>query len=211
MISLSVKDQHYRCNLKEYLCQIDKQAKAPNELLAPNGKQAVFIQDHNLWLRDIASNEKTQLTSDGIENFGYSTNNAGWIRRSTPVVKWSPDSKKLTTFKHDGRKVGEMGIVSSAVGHPKIDVWKYPLPGDEHIFKIHRVVIDIAQGKVTALDMPADDHENHAGRHDRDADSLDRQVKDVARGQKPSVSDDVKDKAKNDKRANHAQKARVQL
>ncbi|MDG1752382.1 MAG: DPP IV N-terminal domain-containing protein [Thalassotalea sp.] len=157
-ISLSVKGEDYRCNLTSYICQVDKLAKTSNELLAPNGKQAVFIQDNNLWLRDIASNNKTQLTTDGVENFGYSTNNAGWIRRSTPVVKWSPDSTKLTTFKHDGRNVGEMGIVSSAVGHPKIDVWKYPLPGDEHIFKIHRVVIDIENAKVIPLDIAPDDH-----------------------------------------------------
>ena len=158
VIALKIKAKDYRCNLTSYLCQIDKLAKTSDELLAPNGKQAVFIQDHNLWLRDIASNEKTQLTTDGIENFGYSTNNAGWIRRSTPVVTWSPDSKKLATFKHDGRNVGEMGIVSSAVGHPRIDVWKYPLPGDEHIFKIHRVVIDVEKAKVIPLDMEPDDH-----------------------------------------------------
>lgn len=158
VITLSIKKQSYRCDITQYLCQIDKLAKASNELLAPNGKHAVYIQDHNLWLRDIATNKTTQLTTDGIENFGYSTNNAGWVRRSTPVVKWSPDSKKLTTFKHDSRNVGEMAIVSSAVGHPKIDVWKYPLPGDEHIFKIHRVVIDVENAKVTPLDMAPDDH-----------------------------------------------------
>lgn len=157
-IHLSMKGKNYQCNLASYLCQIDKLAKNSNELLAPNGKQAVFIKDHNLWLRDIGKNTEKQLTTDGIENFGYSTNNAGWIRRSTPVVKWSPDSKKLTTFKHDGRNVGEMGIVSSAVGHPKIDVWKYPLPGDEHIFKIHRVVIDVEKATVIPLDMKPDDH-----------------------------------------------------
>jgi dipeptidyl aminopeptidase/acylaminoacyl peptidase len=66
--------------------------------------------------------------------------------------------KKITTFKHDSRNVGEMAIVSTAIGHPSIDVWKYPLPGDKHIFKIHRVVIDVEQVNVVVLDMPADDH-----------------------------------------------------
>lgn len=126
--------------------------------MSPNGQRAVFIREHNLWVRELASSEEKQLTSDGIENFAYATNNAGWIRQDTPVVKWSPDSKKLTTFRHDGRKVGDMAIVSTAVGHPNIDVWKYPLPGDEHIFKIHRVVIDVDNAVVIPLDMPADEH-----------------------------------------------------
>ena len=140
---MKVKGKAYQCNIESYLCKLTKNAAKKNELVAPNGEQAVFIREHNLWLRNLNDNSEKQLTTDGIENFGYATNNAGWVRGKKPVVKWSPDSKKLTTFKHDGRNVGEMGIVSTAVGHPKIDVWKYPLPGDENIFKIHRVVIDV--------------------------------------------------------------------
>ncbi|MGB1263692.1 MAG: DPP IV N-terminal domain-containing protein [Cognaticolwellia sp.] len=157
-ISVDIDDRLYQCDLENYRCQHASNAVKENEFISPDGKQAVFIRQHNLWLRNLNDNSEKQLTTDGIKDFGYATNNAGWLRSDKPVVKWSPDSKKLTTFKHDGRNVGEMGIVSTAVGHPDIDVWKYPLPGDEHIFKIHRVVIDIAHGKVTALDMPADDH-----------------------------------------------------
>jgi dipeptidyl aminopeptidase/acylaminoacyl peptidase len=157
-IKLSIKTKSYQCDLSSYLCHIDKLTKKSAENLSPDGKRAVFIRDHNLWLRDLASDEESQLTTDGILDFGYATNNAGWVRRDSPVVTWAPDSKKLTTFKHDGRKVGDMGIVSTEVGHPKIDVWKYPLPGDEHIFAIHRVVIDVESKKVTPLDMKPDAH-----------------------------------------------------
>ncbi|ARD44296.1 DPP IV N-terminal domain-containing protein [Colwellia sp. PAMC 21821] len=158
LISFKVKSESYQCNIENYLCKLSKNAIKSNELVAPDGMQAVFIREHNLWLRNLNDNSEKQLTTDGIENFGYATNNAGWVRGKKPVVKWSPDSKKLTTFKHDSRNVGEMGIVSTAVGHPKIDVWKYPLPGDENIFKIQRVVINIEQASVVVLDMPADDH-----------------------------------------------------
>jgi dipeptidyl aminopeptidase/acylaminoacyl peptidase len=157
-LSFTIKGTQYYCELASYECQVNRLAKKKNELLSPNGQRAVFIREHNLWVRELASSEEKQLTSDGIENFAYATNNAGWIRQDTPVVKWSPDSKKLTTFRHDGRKVGDMAIVSTAVGHPNIDVWKYPLPGDEHIFKIHRVVIDVDNAVVIPLDMPADEH-----------------------------------------------------
>lgn len=158
LISLKINSVSYQCNIQNYLCKLSKKTINSNELIAPNGKQAVFIREHNLWLRNLSDNSEKQLTIDGIENFGYATNNAGWVRGKKPVVKWSPDSKKLTTFIHDSRNVGEMGIVSTAVGHPTIDVWKYPLPGDKNIFKIHRVVIDIEQASVVKLDMPADDH-----------------------------------------------------
>ncbi|GLX78331.1 dipeptidyl peptidase IV [Thalassotalea insulae] len=155
-INLKVKQLTYSCNITSYLCKKDNMAPKENELVSPDGKRAVFIKGHNLWLRDLVSNEERPLTTDGIEDFGYGTNNAGWIRDDKPVVKWSPDSKKLTTFRHDSRNVGDMGVVSTIVGHPKIDIWKYPLPGDEHIFTIHRVVIDVEQAKVIPLDMAPD-------------------------------------------------------
>jgi len=158
LISLDIASKSYQCNIESYLCKLSNNTVKSNELVAPNGKQAVFIRAHNLWLRNFSDNSEKQLTTDGIENFGYATNNAGWVRGTKPVVKWSPDSKQLTTFRHDSRKVGDMGIVSTSVGHPTIDIWKYPLPGDEHIFKIHRVVVNVEQARVTPLDMPADDH-----------------------------------------------------
>ncbi|MBA6294315.1 DPP IV N-terminal domain-containing protein [Colwellia sp. MB3u-70] len=158
IISLTLDDKLYQCNIENYLCQLSEIAIKNSELVSPDGKLAVYIKDYNLWLRNLNDNSKKQLTTDGIENFGYATNNAGWVRDDKPVVKWSPDSKKLTTFKHDSRNVGKMAIVSTAVGHPEIDVWKYPLPGDKNIFKIHRVVIDVEQANVVVLDMPADDH-----------------------------------------------------
>jgi len=157
-VSFAVKGKQYECQLTSYSCELAPIQKERFEQVSPDGKKAVFIKDNNLWLRNLVTDESVALTTDGIKDFGYSTNNAGWIRSDKPVIKWSPDSKKLTTFKHDGRKVGDMGIVSTAVGHPKIDVWKYPLPGDEHIFKIHRVVIDVENKTVTPLKMEADDH-----------------------------------------------------
>ncbi|XQW85249.1 DPP IV N-terminal domain-containing protein [Thalassotalea piscium] len=164
-LALTVKGKTYRCDLRDYLCKQDIKAKQRNELLAPNGKKAVFIRDYNLWMRNLVNNTETQLTTDGVKDFGYATNNAGWVRRDTPVVKWSPDSKKLTTFKHDSRKVGEMGVISTNVGHPKIDVWKYPLPGDEHIFSIERVVIDVESREIIKLDMQPDAHRSSITDH----------------------------------------------
>jgi dipeptidyl aminopeptidase/acylaminoacyl peptidase len=158
VISLTIDDKLYQCNIENYLCRLSAFAIKDSELVSPNGKLAVYIKEHNLWLHNLDNNSEKKLTTDGIENFGYATNNAGWVRGDKPVVKWSPDSKKITTFKHDSRNVGEMAIVSTDIGHPSIDVWKYPLPGDKHIFKIHRVVIDVEQVNVVVLDMPADDH-----------------------------------------------------
>jgi len=164
-LSFTLKKKSYSCNLKNYLCMLEPKAKKLNEIVSPNGELAVFIRDYNLWLRNLKNNKEVPLTTDGIKHFGYATNNAGWIRKDTPVVKWSPDSTKLTTFIHDSRNVGDMALVSTNVGHPTIDQWKYPLPGDEHVFSIQRVIIDVKNSTIIPLDMPADQHRSSITDH----------------------------------------------
>ncbi|MEX1128635.1 MAG: DPP IV N-terminal domain-containing protein [Vicinamibacterales bacterium] len=129
-----------------------------NEIPSPDGRRAAFVREHNLWVRDVESKNETQLTTDGAKDFAYATNNAGWTKSDRPILLWSPDSKKIATFQHDGRKVGEMYLVDVQVGHPNLQAWKYPLPGDEHIFMLHRVVIDVEAPRVVRLKMDPDPH-----------------------------------------------------
>jgi dipeptidyl-peptidase 4 len=132
--------------------------RRPNEVLSPDGKRAAFIRDWNLWVRDIASNKETQLTTDGVKDFGYATDNAGWRKSDRPVLLWSPDSKKIATFQQDQRHVSDMYLVSTNVGAPKLEAWKYPLPQDKDIVKIHRVIIEVDSPKVVRLKIGPDDH-----------------------------------------------------
>ena len=145
--------------------------KEPNtknnkEHLSPDGTKAAFIVDYNLWVRDTRNNNITQLTFDGTEHYGYATNNAGWVRDDRPVLLWSPDSKKIATFRHDSRNVGEMYLVSTKVGHPKLDAWKYPLPGDDSIFMIERIILHLDdEPRMVKLNMPPDPHRSSTGDH----------------------------------------------
>jgi dipeptidyl-peptidase-4 len=129
-----------------------------NTVPSPDRKRAAFVRDYNLWVRDLGTGKETRLTSDGVKDFAYGTNNAGWTKSDRPILLWSPDSKKVATFQHDQRNVGEMYLVSTKVGHPELQAWKYPLPGDEHIITIQRVVIDVDTAQVVRLQMAPDPH-----------------------------------------------------
>ena len=127
-----------------------------NEFISPNGFLAAFIDDYNLWIRDLKTNELTQLTFDGEKNYGYATNNAGWIKTDGPVLKWNLSSDKIATFRQDARGVGEMYLTTTNVGHPKLQAWKYALPGDEKIFEIERLIIDLKTNDIIRLKMKND-------------------------------------------------------
>ena len=130
--------------------------KNRNEFLSPNEKLAAYIEDFNLWIRNTKTGKRIQLTFDGEKDYGYATNNAGWIQSKGPVLKWSPKSDKIATFRQDARGVGEMYLTTTNVGHPKLQAWKYALPGDEKIFEIERLIIDIKSKKITKLKMKND-------------------------------------------------------
>ncbi|KQZ79503.1 peptidase S9 [Rhodanobacter sp. Root561] len=162
-IDVGVRGKHYACDLAavEASCaDLSKLVKTGDEpgAVSPDGKSEAFIRDWNLWLRDVASGKETQLTTDGVEDFGYATDNAGWKHTDNAIVEWSPDSKQIATFQQDQRKTGEMYLVSTRVGHPKLEKWKYPLVGDKDVTMIERVIIDVAAKKVTRLQMPPDQH-----------------------------------------------------
>jgi len=128
------------------------------ESVSPDGRHAVFIRDNNLWAREVAGGAETQLTKDGVKDFGYATDNAGWQSSDRPIVVWSPDSTKIATFQQDQRGVGEMYLVSTAVGHPTLREWKYPLPGDAVVTTIQPVIIDVVANKMVRLQIPPQQH-----------------------------------------------------
>lgn len=160
-------DKEWKCDLKSYQCtESDEKLSSPmmnrymgestDQVISPNGKLAAYIKDWNLWVRNMETGKETQLTTDGIKNFGYATDNASWRHSNRPVLLWSPDSKKIATFKQDQRNVPDMYLVSTNVGAPHLDEWKYEFPMDTAQMKIYRVIIDVDQPKVIFLKIPPD-------------------------------------------------------
>lgn len=165
-VSFLASGKQWEYSLTDNTCkEIPKKTAPPsdrrgmgNEVLSPDGKRAVFIKDYNLWVKDIASGQLKQLTTDGIKDFGYATDNAGWKHSDAAIVLWSPDSRKIATFKQDQRKAGDMYLVTTNVGHPELKAWKYPLPGDKDIITIQRVIINVDTPSVITLQVPPDPH-----------------------------------------------------
>jgi dipeptidyl aminopeptidase/acylaminoacyl peptidase len=149
----------WSCDVRGSKCtSTDRPESTRNAVLSPDRQRAAFIRDYNLWVRDVTTGTETPLTIDGVKDYGYATDNAGWRFSDRPVVSWSPDSKKIATFRQDQRKTGDMYLVNTTVGHPTLLAWKYPLPGDAEITMIERIIIEIDGPKVIKLQLPPDQH-----------------------------------------------------
>jgi dipeptidyl-peptidase-4 len=161
-VSFGAAGRHFRCDRLGSQCALEQGGAAAGrsrtDASSPDKKKTAFIRDYNLWVRDIATGKETQLSTDGVKDNSYALDNAGWTKSDRPVLVWSPDSKKIATFQQDQRNVGEMYLVETRVGHPVLHAWKYPLPGDETVSTIRRVIIDVEAPRVIPLQMPPDQH-----------------------------------------------------
>jgi hypothetical protein len=158
-VVFTVGQRRYTCDVAGSACtSVERPAPRP-EVLSPDGARAAFIRDWNLWVRDVATGQETALTTDGVKDYGYATDNAGWRSATGRSVKWSPDSKKIATFQQDQRKTSARCTWwTPGSGHPRLEAWKYPLPGDKVVTMIERVVIDVETRQLVRFKMPPDQH-----------------------------------------------------
>ena len=157
-IEFRIRGEDWRCDIRNYTCSgpYDPEPGVPNSEQSPDGRYAAYIQEHNLWIRDLDNGEDIQLTTDGEQYYGYSTDSQGWTRSERPILLWSPDSRKIATYQLDERDVGKMPLIEMQEGRPELHHWPYALPGDTVVPMHERVVIHIDEPRVVRLDVEPD-------------------------------------------------------
>ncbi|MEE9183348.1 MAG: DPP IV N-terminal domain-containing protein, partial [Acidimicrobiia bacterium] len=69
------------------------------EVLSPDGRWFADVKEQNLWLRSTVDGRSVQLTTDGVEDYGWDT---GWDYAWDPVwLSWSPDGFKVAVQRVD--------------------------------------------------------------------------------------------------------------
>ena len=129
------------------------------DALSPDGRWAVVQREHNLFLRDTATDTERQLTTDGEPGHGYggmTDTVSGLVMRENlgidslpPMVVWSPDSSRFVTHRLDQREVELMHLVRSAPtdgGRPRALSYHYSVPGDVHQATAEFFVFDVETG-----------------------------------------------------------------
>jgi len=159
-ITFAHDDTRWRCSLVDYDCTAVREIPeaVAQSVPSPNGEMVAYRKDHNLWVRDLETGEDVQLTEDGEEDYAYAIDSQGWRRSEMPVLRWSPDSRRIATFRQDERNTPHMPRIETKVGRPELHSRPYALPGDsdDEVPKLERVVIDVETQSTTFLDAPTD-------------------------------------------------------
>ncbi len=153
--------------------------------ISPDDKTIVFARNNNLYMMDAANYAKaqkkandssiseTQITTDGVEDFGYTRRITDQDReqirqeqqddqdrnemdqngqakdknaRVPPIqIFWSKDSRKFAVVRQDQRKVGQLWVINSlAIPRPTLETYRYVMPGEPNAPQSQLEVFDVA-------------------------------------------------------------------
>jgi len=165
-IQFKVDTLNWKYDLKNYHLQKINETNDPVGL-SPDKKWKAFILEHDLYVKSIESDDTIRLTFDGEEMFTYAWS-PGWYRiinvddpkeddYSKAEVIWSPDSKKLISFRQDRRQVQKLYMLKSAPENSmRAQAWYYEraLPGDSILPTMEYFVFDIEAKSKIRFDLP---------------------------------------------------------
>ena len=164
-IQFDIEDAQWTCQLKTAACEhASSTAAKADESPSPDGKWVAYTRAHNLWVRERSSGRELPLTADGVENYGYATESGQAAGVSPqrhgpdkPQLLWSPDSQSIFTFRVDERRVKDFYLIESTPEdgslRPKSYSYRFALPGDQEVAQIHPIIIDVATGRTTVVDV----------------------------------------------------------
>lgn len=165
-IEFDTGNRRWRCTISDYRCATIGPAPAPAdaELRSPDGRWTAFVRDYNIFVRETKSLREVQLTRDGEKFYEYGAPpdelNAVSLRVAgrKPAIEalWSPDSKRLLTYRMDQRRVGEFHLIQWSPpggGRHRHFAWRLPLPGDpdSEMPYAQYVVLDVEANTHTML------------------------------------------------------------
>lgn len=96
--------------------------RGERERISPDGIWRVELRDHNVHLKDLASDDEIPLSQDGREGDAYGG-----------AVRWSPDSRFFVVFRTragDGRQIHLIESSPKDQLQPKLHSLNYTKPGD---------------------------------------------------------------------------------
>jgi dipeptidyl-peptidase 4 len=139
--------------------------------LSPNGQWQAYTEGFNLWIKNVKTGEKKQLSFDGSVNYAYGS----WYEwdetmegeNSVPTprftVNWSPNSSWLEVDICDTRSANRMYLLDWSIDslyRPKLLSYYRGSPGDTGMVYQHPVFFNVESGKRIAPNLPALTHIN---------------------------------------------------
>lgn len=167
-LNFKYKNKNYKISLENY--KIEKlEDKEEKEQISPDENYSVFINNSNLFLKNLKTNHQKQLSTDGSPYYIYGSE-YGWYQtmkgESTPpepnlTASWSPNSKKILTQIMDARNADKMYLLNWSIDslyRPELLSYYRGSPADTNIMYYLPVIFDRDKAEMIKIDLPPVPH-----------------------------------------------------
>jgi dipeptidyl-peptidase 4 len=117
-----------------------------------------YAKNCNLYLMKTKDKDSVeiQLTTDGERYYGYAQNSEDTTKNKKlrANVDWFKNSKKLYVERQDERKVKDLFVIDIlAQPRPKLETYRYSMPGEEFVPQSELSIFDVATKKRIDVDI----------------------------------------------------------
>ena len=158
------KGKQWQCDLTTYVCVGPDSIplQRVTEVTSPDGKWTAFTRDGNVWVRELARAAEVQLTTDAGPDYGYAkptgccqqVTSVLQKRDQRPVLVWSPDSRRIATYKIDERGVRRMYLLEAKTPASVLHSYPYALPGDSIVPRFDTYILDVGSRGSVKVNRP---------------------------------------------------------
>ncbi len=117
---------------------------------APDSTYVLFARKHNLYMMKVGDKDSVeiQLTTDGEPFYSYAYNERDTSsKRTWAKARWFKDSKKFYVVRNDNRKVKDLWVIDVLANRPKLEEYRYTMPGDKNVPQYELYVFDAEDRK----------------------------------------------------------------
>ena len=134
-----------------------KEDKHPNRYAtySPDSAYIVYAKQHNLYLMrtDDKDSVEIQLTTDGEQFYSYASNDRDTTSKKTWCrARWFKDSKRFYVQRTDNRKVQDLWVIDVLAERPRLESYRYAMPGDKEVGRSELYVFDVDSCKQVKID-----------------------------------------------------------
>jgi dipeptidyl aminopeptidase/acylaminoacyl peptidase len=121
---------------------------------SPDSVWIAYSKNHNLFLMKTKDKDsiEIQLTTDGERYYSFARNSEDTTKnkKTRAAAEWFKNSKKLFVERQDERKVKDLFVIDVlAQPRPKLETYRYSMPGEEFVPQSELIVFDVAsKGRV---------------------------------------------------------------